>query len=479
MEPEAEKQLRADRFHDPSKGKRRRRKMPYRQEYDCSALERSEHSSANKDKTSYSMTQLDWLLPGLNLKADPEQIRSELRDLCTSCHIVPKHKARDLRQCEAFDLEITSLLVPNQHDHVQTFARLTDDCAVDKARVAALFKPNRYYQFRTPSHRRGKGEDAAAINPRHFAQHVRAMPAPSVVAIDATKEAYLAAKTAFGSHRTKPHPHANVRGTGRSQMIDQLRVHRSIAGCCSKSSIRSTQEDSYYWASSPAPHDDYQDWFCEFDFGAVVQPTAIVLQGKPPRITAYPCGQDFAVERDILKYQGPIYPCLMDDVSAGVWVELFRVQIRKEKGKWMDLGTVFKGNCDNTSEVRVNLPTNPPQCRYLRIQPLSESRGGFHGPFPAMRCAVIGHTHTTSVAARLAHMQRQHDSHELEPGHVRFVLKTPNERVHGYSIASNPTFIQGAALDYMGPCTRYFYGRDLRSRYQKKAYLNRLISESL
>ncbi|KAH9247346.1 hypothetical protein BASA81_015063 [Batrachochytrium salamandrivorans] len=462
MELDAEKQLRADRFHDPSKGKRRRRMMPYRQKYDCNELERIERSSVSSttDKTSYSMTQLDWLLPGFNLKADPEEIRNELRDMCTSCHIIPKQRAFDLRQCEAFDLEITSQLIPNQHDHMQMFAQLTDDCAVDKARVRASFKPNRYYQFRTPMSRRhlnSNSGDGPIINPRYFTQHVRAMPAPSVVVIDPTKEQLLVGKTAFVSHRTKPYPQTNVRGTGKSHMIDQHRVNRALASCCSMSFMRNTNEDNYYWASSPAPNNDYQDWFCEFDFGAMVQPTAIVLQGKPPRITSYPCGQEFAVERDIAKYQGPIYPCLMDDVNAGNWVELFRVQIRKEKGKWIDLGTVFKGNCDNMSEVRVNLPTNPPQCRYLRIQPLSESRGGFHGRFPAMRCAVIGHLHATSVAARLAHMQRQNDSHELEHGHVRFVLKTPNEQVHGYSMAGNRTFIQGATLNYLGGSTGRFH----------------------
>lgn len=414
----------------------------------------------------FPITEFDLLgLPqSMDKSENWELMRDALSGVATSrTEKKSKTSRNDLRRVEVFDVEIIGSIVTPQAQ----FRHQHEMATRANGRAWKSFREGTYYAVRE----RLRHLSFTAQDTMDFYHAVRAIKVSEPVQLQ-PDEVHIHARPTFYSGRTDQALHCSL---GSGSMISRSSVRDEIANICRRTSwtsltARSEGNRLMCWASEPHDDVEYDDWYLELDFGQECHATALIIQGRAPEIEQFPHAHLFESTTECQMYKGPIWPVVVPGTD-GEWVKRVAISARSERGEWFRLGQ-FHANDDCFSEVRIDLPLSPQQwIRYLRIQPLSKLKGGFHGHAPAMRCGVVGYNEG-GPAFRAARGARES---EVPQGFIRYEVKVPDPAVEG--VRADAKYVAGRAIDYCS-MSKWYREKSDGSRFQKKKGWHAMLLDS-
>lgn len=308
---------------------------------------------------------------------------------------------REYRDVFVFDLPVTHGIITPQMEmksqleekHILPINRRLNSSGQQSRMKPVVLYPNHYYEFKEMStgnklfnfKYNEDHEIASLVRKKTNIGSFHKKLNESLI-FNEDREQFIRFDARFISKLTSQETQTDL----RYPLFNPKDVCNEISSCSSKR-ISSTRNYGKCWASTISPSPDYDSWFCELELenrkisgGEYVH--ALLLQGRSPQIQCFPRTLDFFTMEDFWKYQGPTFPIFQDSRQ---WVEKIEILAREVSGDWFSLG-IFKGNTDSTSIVRIVLPIENMKICFLRIRPLPQSKGGFHGNAPAFKVALIG-----------------------------------------------------------------------------------------
>ena len=469
------------------------------------------HRHNSRSRNNYTMTAFDFFVQGsssspIRRSEDSwEQVRQILSKNALYLGKQPRQTMRndDSRKIEIYDLPILGILIDIPHQQLP-IEETTEDWNNDLQGLFAQSNINTmkmkennhnnkiawrmfysrdpcYYEFRTGDKRKNEFKAEQAIE---IAMEVKAVKMPGLVhLLQEDREVLVHFQARFVSRQTSAEQNTNLQVPliNPASMVYEIRqATRKTLRSSTVAAVPPKFDMNYRhcWASTPSDHPDYEDWYMEIDLGKVLRRitsavVGLIIQGRSPVLESFPHVGTFANMEEWNHYNGPIYPVLnrsANDAEEGQWVENFEVLARYTNGLWFSLG-LYKGNHNCLHPIRIDLSviSEQPDVRFLRIRPLAQSKGGFHGKAPAFKLAVIGRKQPQQQRGKAVSSSDLAPvvfkaSKEIPKGFVRYNLKIANE----VPIASTDT-----DLDYGKRCRFPKYVHEMTSMHCRKGRISK------